>query len=108
MKSFDVIYAGGGMVGLALACGLHGCGLRIAIIENHPVTTHFHPQDDFALRYLRLILPVSYYSRNWGVWENLTALRTASYQGMEVWDQDSFGRIAFQRNKKGYLIWHYY
>ena len=50
--------------------------------------------------YLRLIPPVSYYSRNWGM-ENLTALRTAPYQGMEVWDQDSFGRIAFSAQQEG-------
>ena len=33
MQSFDVIIAGGGMVGLALACGLQGSGLRVAVLE---------------------------------------------------------------------------
>lgn len=36
MQSFDIVIAGGGMVGLALACGLQGSGLRIAIIEHQP------------------------------------------------------------------------
>ena len=101
MKSFDVVIAGGGMVGLALACGLHGCGLRIAIIENHPVTTHFHPQDDFALRVSAINTASELLLKKLGVWENLTALRTAPYQGMEVWDQDSFGRIAFSAQQEG-------
>lgn len=36
MQSFDVVIAGGGMAGLALACGLEGSGLRIAVVENTP------------------------------------------------------------------------
>lgn len=39
-----------------------------------------------------------------GVWENLIALRATPYQGMEVWDQDSFGRIEFSAQKKDSAI----
>ncbi|WP_273801923.1 FAD-dependent 2-octaprenylphenol hydroxylase [Proteus vulgaris] len=102
MKSFDVVIAGGGMVGLALASGLHGCGLRIAIIENHPVTKHFHPQDDFSLRVSAINTASEMLLKKLGVWENLNALRATPYQGMEVWDQDSFGRIEFSAQKEGF------
>ncbi len=33
MQSVDVAIVGGGMVGLALACGLQGSGLRVAVLE---------------------------------------------------------------------------
>lgn len=36
MQSFDVVIAGGGMVGLAVACGLQGSGMRVAVLEQHP------------------------------------------------------------------------
>jgi len=32
MQTYDVIIAGGGMVGLAVACGLQGSGLRVAVL----------------------------------------------------------------------------
>lgn len=33
MQSVDIVIAGGGMVGLALACGLKGTGLSVALLE---------------------------------------------------------------------------
>lgn len=33
VQSVDVAIVGGGMVGLALACGLQGSGLRVAVLE---------------------------------------------------------------------------
>ncbi|MBA1931231.1 NAD-binding protein, partial [Escherichia coli] len=33
MQSVDVAIVGGGMVGLAVACGLQGIGLRVAVLE---------------------------------------------------------------------------
>lgn len=35
MQSVDVAIVGGGMVGLAVACGLQGSGLRVAVLEQH-------------------------------------------------------------------------
>ncbi len=33
MQSVDVAIVGGGMVGLVVACGLQGSGLRVAVLE---------------------------------------------------------------------------
>lgn len=33
MQSVDVAIVGGGMVGLTVACGLQGSGLRVAVLE---------------------------------------------------------------------------
>ncbi|SQL18323.1 2-octaprenyl-3-methyl-6-methoxy-1,4-benzoquinol hydroxylase [Morganella morganii] len=95
MQSYDVVIAGGGMVGLALACGLHGCGLRIAVIEKQAPDTRFDPQAPFAVRVSAINSASERLLGRLGVWQDILAKRAAPYQGMEVWDNDSFGRIAF-------------
>ncbi|WP_446470740.1 FAD-dependent 2-octaprenylphenol hydroxylase [Xenorhabdus stockiae] len=101
MQSFDVVIAGGGMVGLALACGLQGSGLRIAIVEEHPPTGKFHTNDEHALRVSAINAASERLLTHLGVWQKILAMRASPYQGMEVWDLDSFGRIQFSAAENG-------
>ena len=95
MQSYDVVIAGGGMVGLALACGLQGSGLRIAVIEKQAPDTRFDPQSPFSVRVSAINSASERLLRRLGVWQDILVKRTSPYQGMEVRDNNSFGRIAF-------------
>ncbi|HDS1291298.1 FAD-dependent 2-octaprenylphenol hydroxylase [Pluralibacter gergoviae] len=101
MQSVDVAIVGGGMVGLAVACGLQGSGLRVAVIEQAgpaPVAADAAPE----LRVSAINAASEKLLAKLGVWEAILALRASRYHGMEVWDRDSFGRIAFDDASLGY------
>ena len=101
MQSVDVAIVGGGMVGLAVACGLQGSGLRVALIEQAgpaPVAADAAPE----LRVSAINAASEKLLAKLGVWEAILALRASRYHGMEVWDRDSFGRIAFDDASLGY------
>ena len=101
MQSVDVAIVGGGMVGLSVACGLQGSGLRVAVIEQAepaPVAADSAP----ALRVSAINAASEKLLAKLGVWEDILALRASRYHGMEVWDRDSFGRIAFDDASLGY------
>lgn len=101
MQSFDVVINGGGMVGLALACGLQGSGMRVAVLERQepePVP----PADTPALRVSAINAASQRLLQHVGVWQDIVALRANPYRGMEVWDKDSFGRIAFDGQQLGH------
>ncbi|MBD2780009.1 FAD-dependent 2-octaprenylphenol hydroxylase [Xenorhabdus szentirmaii] len=101
MQSFDVVIAGGGMVGLALACGLQGSGLRIAIVEEHPPAEAFSANNEHALRVSAINAASERLLAYLGVWQHILEMRVSPYQGMEVWDQDNFGRIQFNAAENG-------
>lgn len=100
MHSYDVVIAGGGMVGLSLACGLQGSGLRIAIVENQLPDESL--STDPSLRVSAINAASERFLDYLGVWKGIEALRLSPYSAMDVWDRDSFGRIAFKAEDYGY------
>ncbi|KAA8999402.1 FAD-dependent 2-octaprenylphenol hydroxylase [Affinibrenneria salicis] len=101
MQSFDIVIAGGGMVGLALACGLAGGGLRIAVLEQQPAPAD-KPDDEPALRVSAINAASESLLRHLGVWHDIVARRASPYNQMQVWDSDSFGKIHFSGADFGY------
>ncbi|MCD1127048.1 FAD-dependent 2-octaprenylphenol hydroxylase [Jinshanibacter sp. LJY008] len=100
MHSYDVVIAGGGMVGLSLACGLQGSGLRIAIVENQLPDEFLSTEP--GLRVSAINAASERFLDYLGVWKGIEALRLSPYSAMDVWDRDSFGRIAFKAEDYGY------
>ncbi|TLV18328.1 FAD-dependent 2-octaprenylphenol hydroxylase [Klebsiella indica] len=101
MQSVDVAIVGGGMVGLAVACGLQGSGLRVAVLEQaepQPLNADAPP----ALRVSAINAASETLLSKLGVWQDIIARRASCYHGMEVWDKDSFGRIRFDDQSMGF------
>ncbi|HAK33573.1 MAG TPA: FAD-dependent 2-octaprenylphenol hydroxylase [Pantoea sp.] len=100
MQSFDVVIAGGGMVGLAVACGLQGSGLRVAVLEKTA-----EPQFDAgaapSIRVSAINAASERLLQKLDVWSDILAQRASAYHGMEVWDRDSFGAINFDDEQQG-------
>ena len=93
MQSVDVAIVGGGMVGLAVACGLQGSGLRVAVLEQRvpePLAADAPPQ----LRVSAFNAASEKLLTRLGVWQDILSRRACCYHGMEVWDKDSFGHIS--------------
>ncbi|PVZ83046.1 FAD-dependent 2-octaprenylphenol hydroxylase [Serratia sp. S1B] len=101
MQSFDVIIVGGGMVGLALACGLQGSGLRVAVLEQQP-QQNSPLSDPPALRVSAINAASERLLQRLGAWDEIINRRASAYNAMEVWERDSFGKIAFHGDEYGF------
>ena len=101
MQSVDVAIVGGGMVGLAIACGLQGSGLRVAVLEQKTVQK---PEMDVphALRVSAINAASEKLLTHLGVWSSVIEQRASCYHGMEVWEKDSFGHIRFDDRSMGH------
>ncbi|MBA2816207.1 FAD-dependent 2-octaprenylphenol hydroxylase [Candidatus Pantoea persica] len=100
MQSFDVVIAGGGMVGLAVACGLQGSGLRVAVLEK-AAEPCYDASAAPSIRVSALNAASERLLQKLDVWNDILARRASPYHGMEVWDRDSFGAISFDDEHQG-------
>lgn len=107
MQSFDIAIVGGGMVGLTLAAALNDTDLRIAIIESHAPQSEM--EDTFDLRVSALNRSSESVLRHIGAWNGIIERRATPYNGMYVWEQDSFASIEFDaqmiaQNNLGHIV----
>jgi Ubiquinone biosynthesis hydroxylase, UbiH/UbiF/VisC/COQ6 family len=91
---YDVIIAGGGMVGATLACLLGQSGKRVAVLEAHQPTLFF-PDDPYDLRVSAISRASQRALLAAGAWEGIVARRAFPYEAMMVWDATGTGEIRF-------------
>lgn len=91
---YDVIIAGGGMVGSTLACLLGKSGKRVAVLEAHEPQA-FSPADPYDLRVSAISRASQRALAEAGAWEGVAARRACAYEAMQVWDATGDGQIRF-------------
>ena len=87
---YDIVIAGGGLVGSALACALGGTGLKVAVLDRQlpPALA----ADAYDVR-VSAITPASrVLFEALGVWPGIAARAMGRVAAMEIWDQ---GEIRF-------------
>lgn len=93
MQNVDIAIVGGGMVGLTLARALRDTDYRIAIINPASIARPLSESPEARVSAINLKNQSAFDTM--GVWQSLDAARLGPYTQMQVWDQDSFGKIQF-------------
>ncbi|ABM61961.1 2-octaprenyl-6-methoxyphenyl hydroxylase [Halorhodospira halophila] len=97
-EPYEIIIAGGGLVGGALACGLARAGLRVAVIEAVPAEHSGQPS--FDERHTALAPSSRYVLDAWGLWRpvrpGLTPIRH-----IHVSEQGGWGFVHFDAEEEG-------
>ncbi len=91
---YDLIIAGGGMVGAALAGALGASDLRIALLEGAALE-HTRPDAEPDLRVSAINRASQRLFAALGAWEAMCAWRVSPFRDMRVWDATGFGQIHF-------------
>ncbi|QIW15143.1 2-octaprenyl-3-methyl-6-methoxy-1,4-benzoquinol hydroxylase [Pasteurellaceae bacterium RH1A] len=95
----DVIVVGGGMVGAATALGLANLGLKVALLEKHPLPT-FEPGQPYDLRISAISVTSVKLLEKLGAWQAIEAMRASPYDGLETWEIEGFD-TAFKAEEIG-------
>jgi 2-octaprenylphenol hydroxylase len=90
---YDVVVAGGGMVGAALGCCLGGSSLRVAILD--AAGPPEWQGDDYALRVSAISGASIRLLKKLNAWDDIVAQRLAAIDAMHIWDGNDDGASGF-------------
>lgn len=93
-SDWDLIVAGGGMVGASLALALARQGVRVAVIEGRAPERTW-PAGEVSARVSALSRASQRILTRLGAWEPMATLGVSPYRAMEVWEAGGSGRIRF-------------
>lgn len=83
--NFDVVIVGGGMVGAAVACGLAGSGMTVAVLEQFEPLP-FAPEQPHDLRVSALSIASRKLLETVGAWIGVEQRRLCPFRRMRVWE----------------------
>lgn len=90
----DIVIAGGGMVGAALACALAQGGRKVVVVEAREPQS-FAAEDAWDLRVSAVNRAAQRFFERLGAWAAMRGMRVSPYSAMHVWDAGSPGEIHF-------------
>ncbi|XP_011874711.1 PREDICTED: ubiquinone biosynthesis monooxygenase COQ6 isoform X2 [Vollenhovia emeryi] len=100
-EPYDVIVAGGGMVGTTLACAIANnrrlAGKRILLLEGN-VKQEYTPPEQYSNRVVALNQQTRTLLSSIGAWKHIEAIRCSPVQRMQVWDACSDAMITFNED----------
>lgn len=91
---YDLVIAGGGMVGSTLTCALGHADLKIALLEGAPLE-RIRPSEETDLRVSAINRASQRIFAAVDAWNDMTAWRVSPFRDMRVWDAGGFGQIHF-------------
>jgi len=93
-QNFDIVIAGGGMVGAALACALGDSSLSVALVEGTSLE-RIRPTAALDLRVSAISRASQRIIEAVGAWQRIPGKRVGPFRQMEVWDATGNGAIQF-------------
>jgi len=97
--TYDIIIAGGGLVGATMACLLDDLHLKVALVDQAPFNPAQIPFANDSLAFDPRVSALTAASiqlfTDLGVWQDIANARVCQYQEMDVWDADGTGSIQF-------------
>lgn len=90
---FDILIAGGGIVGAAAALGLHRQGWRVGLLERSESPAAVAA--DYDLRVYAISPATQNFLRQIGVWPAIAAQRISPYRRMRVWEREPQEALVF-------------
>ncbi len=104
--NFDVVVVGGGMVGAAVACGLGGSGLKVALIEQ-VFPDEFSSGQPHDLRVSALSIASRHILEAVGAWQGVLSRRYCPFRRMRVWEtvgDTEFCSDDIDHSELGYIV----